>query len=232
MCNTLSEIINNVMHNSDNVHDYQFRSHFGSIFVLLICYRVMFAFLCTPLRVQQLRGGWRQRERQVALMPAERPRPPARQTMSLLRQLGDGQLSSAQVVEIVWQDVEDRETTHPMKHRIASLYSPTHVGCAHKLLQLLVDGGVSAPIVDIPSDMFTHFVSPYRLIQVLASTYPEKLEALFGLDEMALSTCWCRMLQAGHPGVAGVGDTDWRRCVCRFVFMKMEPRSRNRREVL
>lgn len=141
----------------------------------------MFAFLCRPQgpapRSNDGGGGWRQRAaRSIA---TERCRGAARQALRFLRDWGDGQLAAKQIAEYCHELVLDGETTHPMNRRLAGLYTPAAPakGCAHSLVKMLEGCEFASVLQEIPvgppGALLTHMISPFRLMSLIQSSYPE-----------------------------------------------------------
>ena len=141
----------------------------------------MFAHLCIPLHVEAARGGWRQRLNAPA---AALPRPPSRQALGMLREWGDGMLSTRQVCWHMHLAVQDGECTHPMVHRLSQLYNPrrSSSGIATNLVNLLEECEVSTSIVELPPGCIcTHMVSPYRILQSISVRHPADFPRIMGL---------------------------------------------------
>ena len=152
----------------------------------------MFAPLCFPLVTHARRGGWRQNLGQAG---AQAPRAPSRQALGLLKEWGDGFLSARQVCWHSWLAVQDGEVTHPMLHRLASLYDPTnpHKGVSNRLLSLLEGAALDSCIVPTGGTIVSHMVSPFRLVETLHAQWPGRFSALLGIDEAAILRFWTDM---------------------------------------
>ena len=142
------------------------------------------------------RGGWRQRSRSGATAPE--PKPPSKLALGHLLEWGDGMSSARQVGFHMANEVDDQgENCHPMVRKLASIHDrgarDTH--SAGKLMDLLIDHGLTAPIVDMddPASPATHMIPPSKLLDILHTRFSSRFETLLGIDEQKNLELWRRL---------------------------------------
>ena len=140
----------------------------------------MLSPLSLPLQGANVRGGWRQRLEQAA--PAARP--PSLQALGLLRDWGDGLVSSAHVCKHMRYAVLDG-SGHPMIQKLGnvSMECSTNHAAAQALMSLMEKCGFGDLITELEGAVASHICLPSDLISCIHNTLPDKFVEVLGADK-------------------------------------------------